>query len=522
MKREQYWQTEEYQNLLERWATDIIFFGQCAVPRMFKVGSPDFHFEIEEVLKDFSIKFLNIIAPRGFAKTSLVGVLFVLWHIFIEHIARGREREHSIILLVSKTRGHAKMMLETIKQTLDTQEFRYLFGDWGEATARSWTRDEITLKDGTKIMCRGTGQQVRGIQENFLRPTLVIFDDPEDEENTKTAERMEDNLKWALQGLKPGLDKDRGRFVVIGTPQHQRCMIFTLRDDYTEEWHTLHYAAITEEGESLWPELHPLDELEAEKQAAEEAGRLSYFYREYLCEVISDEERTFDDWNWWEGSFKRDGLSQPYLEITHLGEGRTSKAEKLETPKKVPINVFMGVDPASSTNKNADASVIMAVAIDEENNRYILPYWRGREKPFQVGRAVIREYKKYRALLTRVESTGYQEMLRQFLHEEADVTIPGLSIKEVPRSKKSSRLEGMQPMFADGKVYIQKSMRALTDELLTYPGGKHDDTLDALYYATKRTYPPTHQVIGQKEADLGHGGKGSWKKRYAATDWMVR
>ena len=84
-------------------------------------------------------------------------------------------------------------------------------------------------------------------------------------------------------------------------------------------------------------------------------------------------------------------------------------------------------------------------------------------------------------------------MLRQYLKEKAadeGLFIPGLEIKENPRTSKSYRLESLQPLFAQGNVFIQKNQQALLDELLLYPRGKHDDLLDGFFYANKNCYKP--------------------------------
>ena len=87
-------------------------------------------------------------------------------------------------------------------------------------------------------------------------------------------------------------------------------------------------------------------------------------------------------------------------------------------------------------------------------------------------------------------------MLREYLRQRCDeerIFISGLEIKESPRTSKSSRLETMQPYFAQKKMYMMESMEELKDELLLYPRGKHDDLLDGLYYATKKCFAPTHK-----------------------------
>ncbi len=76
-----------------------------------------------------------------------------------------------------------------------------------------------------------------------------------------------------------------------------------------------------------------------------------------------------------------------------------------------------------------------------------------------IKNTIIQYFKKYKPVKTRIESVGYQEMLRDYLRTRADeegLFIPGLEIKETPRSSKSARLETMQPWFAQKKIYIKK------------------------------------------------------------------
>jgi phage terminase large subunit-like protein len=176
----------------------------------------------------------------------------------------------------------------------------------------------------------------------------------------------------------------------------------------------------------------------------------------------------------------------------------------------------MGVDPASSIRKTADYSVIMPVAVDNNNNRYILEYYRKRATPMNLADSIIEYFKLYKPVKVRIESVGYQEMLRDYLRqrtEEENLFISGLEIKESPRTSKSSRLETMEPYFAQKKMWIKKSQLSLKDELLLYPRGKHDDLLDGLYYAMKKCYPPNH-VVEDKEKKFNNKStakKFDWK-----------
>ena len=455
----------------------MIMFGKVIMPNMFSAASPDFHYQIADTLMNDQNKQVNIIAPRGHAKSSIVGGVYPLYHIMNHSGAK-------LIVLVSRTQDHAIKLLGTIKDTLEYSEsFRQIYGYWGQHSARQWAKSEIELKDNSMIICKGTGQQLRGIKVGSQRPTCIIVDDPEDENNTKTAEAMEQNLRWLLQSAVPSLDPQKGKIIVIGTPQHQRCMVEILKE--MKGWKNMHFAPNLETNTALWEEWQPIKKLVQKKEELDSIGRSSVFYREYMCQIVGDEDQLF---------------KQEYIQY-HDYKLKIDKDNNhyLENGKKeFSVNVFMGVDPASSVRKTADYSVIMPIAVDENNNRYILQYYRQRATPMQLAESIIEYFKLFKPVKVRVESVGYQEMLREYLRQRCDeekLFISGLEIKESPRTSKSSRLETMQPYFAQKKMYMLKTMEELKDELLLYPRGKHDDLLDGLFYAMKKCYTPNHKNV---------------------------
>ena len=492
----------EKTQILSKLKDNMILFGKVTIPNMFSSESPEFHYDIAKNLMDKSHKQVNIIAPRGHAKSSIVGGVFPLWHIMFE-------KGPKLIVLISRTQDHAVKLLGTIKDVLDySSQFRQLFGYWGMNSARVWSKAEIELKDGTMIICKGTGQQLRGIKHGNQRPTLIILDDPEDENNTKTAEAMESNLRWLLQSAIPSLDPERGRIAIIGTPIHQRCIVETLKE--MTGWRNLLYKPDLDNNKALWETWQPIDKLRQKKTELESINRVSVFYREYMCEVVGDEDQLFRESyiNYYDGSLFHDSSGNAFLKITYLNHS--------DTTEERPVNVFMGVDPASSTRQTADFSTIVPVAIDAEGNRFVLPYYRKRATPMSLAEAILEYFKIYKPEKVRIESVGYQEMLREYVKvrcEESNMFIPGLEIKENPRNSKSMRLETMEPYFAQGKFHMQKNMMELKDELLLYPRGKHDDLLDGLYYATKKIYQPFHKKEDKCEVNReieGPKKKTSW------------
>ena len=483
------------EHILTKMQKDMLLFGRMIMPNMFSSESPPFHYDISNTLLESEEKQINIIAPRGHAKSSVVAGVYPLFHLMFDKGVK-------VIVLVSRTQSHATKLLGTIKDVLDySQEFRYFFGYWGQQSARKWSNNEIELKDGSIIICKGTGQQIRGIKHGNQRPTLLILDDPEDEVNTKTAEAMESNLRWLLQSAVPSLDPIKGKIAVIGTPQHQRCMVEILKE--MDGWVNMHFAPDMDNNKALWEEWQPIDKLQKKKKELESIARVSVFYREYLCQIIGDEDQLF---------------SEKYLKYHDYDYTIDDEGQHFLTDgkdKQIPVNIFMGVDPASSIRKTADYSVIMPIAVDKESNRYVLPYYRKRATPMKLAESIIQYFKMYKPSKVRIESVGYQEMLREYLRtrcEEENIFISGLEIKEAPRTSKSSRLETMEPYFAQGKMHMKKDMLELKDELLLYPRGKHDDLLDGMYYAMKGMYKPSHEEKAQaKKSESFKRNSISWK-----------
>ena len=462
--------------ILHQLKGDILKFGKACLPNMFSLPSPEFHKDICEMFMNKKYKRMNIVAPRGHAKTSLAAGVFPLHHIFFD------DQKKKVIVLSSKTQGHALNLLHTIKNALEySMPLRTMFGYWGQHSSRIWTKDTVELKDGSVITCKGTGQQIRGLKYGDQRPTLIVLDDPEDENNTKTDTAMEWNLRWLLQSVEPALDAQTGRVIVIGTPQHQRCIVETL--DGMKGWKTLRYQAVIDDKKKkvLWPEQLSYDALMEKKISLSDINRSSVFYREYQCEVVGDEDQLFSE-----------DYLQYYDGTLELGKYGLHTL-KLKNGVDIPVYTFIGVDPASSTKQTADYSTIVTIAIDANDNRYILPYYRKHAKPVDLAESIMSQYKKYKPQKVRIESVGYQEMIRDYLErrcQEKDIFIPGLRIKENPRTHKSVRLESMEPHFYRKKIFIDDKMEDLKGELLMYPRGKHDDLLDGLFYAMKGVYTP--------------------------------
>jgi len=328
-----------------------------------------------------------------------------------------------------------------------------------------------------------------------VRYTGIILDDFESELNTKTPERRNEIKRWVVSTIYPALEESPGNegwIWLSGTIVHFDSFLQMTYDGFKKAktdsrsypWDVFFHSAV-EDGKALWPEQWSVKALNAKKEELESINRLSVFYREYQCEVVGDEDQLFKEEyiQWWDGRLEEGDEDHHILSITE------KNGVKYKDPIKLPVFVFMGVDPASSTKQTADYSTIVSIAVDADNNRYVLPYYRKHAKPMALAGAILSQHKMYNPKRTHIESVGYQEMLRDYLRNQ-ERYIAGLEKKINPRTSKSSRLETMEPYFFKKSVFLKKGMEELRSELLMYPRGKHDDLLDGLYYAMLNLYRP--------------------------------
>ena len=72
--------------------------------------------------------------------------------------------------------------------------------------------------------------------------------------------------------------------------------------------------------------------------------------------------------------------------------------------KIIPIDVYCGVDPASSLSRRADFFVIATIGVDSDNRKYMLDCVQKRISPAEQPGEIIRIYKKFRPKRMKIET----------------------------------------------------------------------------------------------------------------------
>jgi predicted phage terminase large subunit-like protein len=214
--------------------------------------------------------------------------------------------------------------------------------------------------------------------------------------------------------------------------------------------------------------------------------------------------------------FKPEWIQLHHYDYERINGQNCLTREVGDEKKIIPIDVYCGVDPASSLSVRADFFVIATIGVDNDNNKYVVDIYRNRISPAEQPQMLIDTYKKYRPRRMKVETVGYQEALRvavRDLMREEELYIPGLESGVKPRNSKSERLLSLVPLFAKKQFFFRPQDIEPQQEFLSYPKGKHDDVMDAVWTALDK-----HKPCRLKEYDPDVNEKTFTKK---VLDWMT-
>ena len=455
--------------------------------------SPFFHYEVCDALDNKDYRQLAVILPRGHGKTVLTKCSILHDFSFAdEPLFYGWVAASSKISIPN---------LDYVKYHLEyNDKFLYYFGN---LKGRKWTEDDIELTNGCKLISKSNLSGIRGGAKLHKRYDLIILDDFEDENNTITPESRAKISNLVTAVVFPALEPGTGRLRINGTPVHFDSFIQNILVGHANaekkgekfSWKVITYKAVLPDGTPLWPSWFGEKEMERKKKFYTDSGQPHKFYQEYMMEVQSKEDSIFtrEHIKYWDGH------------VTYNEEMEVHLLRK-EDGTEVPVNVFAGVDPATdSARRGSDYSVILVVAVDANNNVYVVDYIRKRSLsvlgiPGEDKKGIVDyifDYNKlYKPALFTIEDTSMSKPIFQSLIAEMrrknDFSVKYVAEKPGTRMSKRDRIqEILAQRFAIGGMHLKKTQYDLQHEVLTFgPRMGHDDAIDALAYACKHAHPP--------------------------------
>jgi phage terminase large subunit-like protein len=160
-----------------------------------------------------------IIAPRGNAKST--------WMSLINPLRAICEKTERYILIIADTADQAAKHLAAIKDELLYNE--ELIAEYPLACQEGdvWNADRIETKNGVCVEAIGKGAKARGRRYKRYRPTLVIVDDPQGDEDVESPDTRTKDMAWFDKALMYVGDTDTN-FFIVGTMLHRECIVAQL------------------------------------------------------------------------------------------------------------------------------------------------------------------------------------------------------------------------------------------------------------------------------------------------------
>jgi hypothetical protein len=492
----------------------IVKFSQFLLPHRInkKFGVPMMHKEIYSDLLNAALHGENkmdrlhcIAAPREHSKSTIICFVFVLYCILFQ--------KKKYIVIITESYDKATQYIRSIKKALASKPVQYYFGNISTATldkgdAKKWTEGHILTSTGVTILALGAGKSARGLVED-TRPDLIIADDIESENNTKTEESRSATWKWWTAQVVPACDMINGQAIYIGTMVHFDCTLAKLMEQdngYRKRFYqvyTDHTGTAT-----IWPEKFPLalvKRIEAQYRNDPTQG-VALFYMEYLNIANNPEEKQFT-------INKKDFL---YIK-NKAGQFIYDKKEE----KHYNVLTYIGVDPASSIKKTAKHTGIVVGAMDFHERLWIL-------ESLEVRVPIVNDEELHRtgAIETvcelidtwRPEIVGWEvdgvgrpiyQLLKTVLAEtdpktglvKRDVRLRGIDAPK-DEGKVDKIRNNIEPMAHRGKLIIQETDKLLATALEQFPKTRHMDVLDALTNVKLIARPPDTTIPYEELEDL--------------------
>lgn len=433
---------------------------------------------------------INVLAPRGGAKSTLVTLAYVLR-------AAVTVRE-PYIWIVSDTRHQAAGHLENVKaELLDNPR---LARDYPRAVGLGprWRGNLIQLNNGVTIEAVGTAQRIRGRRLRANRPTLIVCDDLQNDGHA-VSPRLRDVARRWFHGLLLPAGTKRTNVLNLATALHREALALELLR--TPGWESRVFAAIVR-----WPERMDLWErweaLLRDPESPDAATVARAYYDEHATAMNADAELLWPE------------EEDLYTLMSHRAmSGRVAfdrekqnipaQPESCEWPGDYfageiwfhdwPANLrikAMALDPSKGRDaRHGDYSAFVLLGIDERGIVYLEADLARRPTARMVADGVA-WYRQFQPHLFGIETNQFQELLAAEF--QAEFLRQGmLAAAVVPlenTAAKLARIRRWGPLFAQRRVRFKANSpgtRMLLEQFQDFPHAAHDDGPDAAEMALR-------------------------------------
>lgn len=390
-------------------------------------------------------------APR-MGKSQMISIYYPAWYL-------GRHPDHKVIV-ASHTADLAVVMARKVRNLLQTAEYQRIFPKTKIASDAKAAAQWNTTAGG-EYFAIGVGGALAGRGAH-----LIIADDPLSEQDIKAGNTtsLDTTYEWFSAGLRTRL-MPGGKICVLHTRWHQRDLIGRLLKDSAmnaggDKYEAFEFPAILNEGteneKSIWPEQWSLEDLQRTRASMHHI--MWQWYAQYQQNPTAAEAAIIKrDWiKWW--------------------------------PKEDPPPcefIIQSYDTALTTKERSDFSVCQTwgVWINEEDNDstnlILLNEVKGKYEFPELKQMAHEQYENWEPDSVIIEAKASGQPLIDEMRRS------GIFVQDFSPGKgqdKIARLNAVADMFASGQVWFPETAwaSAAVEEILAFPAGEHDDSVDAM------------------------------------------
>lgn len=388
-----------------------------------------------------------VMMPPGSAKSTYSSVAFPPWYL--------GDRPTDSILACS----YSYTLIETFgKRCRNLVENNATMLGYG-LSKHSQAAGEWETTKGGRYFCAGVGAGLAGHRADFG----LIDDYLGSEEDANSKLIRDKQWDWYHNDFWPRLKPD-AIVVIVANRRHEDDLIGRLLESEADEWLVIRIPFFAEDGdplgrsvgERLWPEWFTEEMATSIRRKSPRTVAGLYQQRP------APEEGNFFQRAWFEDN--------SYGSLAELPDD---------------LRIYSASDHAVSERQTADRTCLLPVGIDTKGDIWVLPdVWWKVAGPKEVVDAWLEMLRRRQPLTHWAEKGHISKSIGPFLRDRMDQERVYVYIDEVtPARDKQTRAGSIHGMASMGKIHLPRFaswFEAALHELLTFPGGKHDDFVDTL------------------------------------------
>jgi predicted phage terminase large subunit-like protein len=498
--------TEQAARLYSAMKNDYETFARVCMSHIVK-EVPEFH---KRMYKALNHRYENngFVIFRGGSKSTLSKTIQCT-----SDICFARE---PFTLMISESIDQASKDLISIADEIENNEV--IHGLFGKLEGERWNKEEIETANGAFLKVKGYGSRLRGLKWKSMRVTKMILDDYESEYNTGTSAQRQAVKDWVDRQVIPAGVPGRTTYQYFGTIVHKDSHLASIKGlpSFAPPNGFYMEVPVEKDGVSAWPSRFPLSYIKAKEKDYKSKGSLSSWLQE-MYHIPARSGRMF--------------FNTALIQEIGYSFHKVGYITYLQDPvdfRKIPCNVYVGVDPAISLMEGSDHTIIAVIAVIPDGSKIILDIIVDKLTPTKQRDKVLAVASAYSPSAITIETQGYQGALEDIVREKMSNTKEYYSIRSFKsnKSKNNKWIEGLEPDINSGKFFYLTSANGIDillkeAEAYNKEDREHDDTLDGLFLANLDASVPSNFDVDKAIRDLARIEKEGRVRKKKPLNYML-